>query len=96
MLLPLNKGHASAQLGLNAGDVKLEEHNTEGFIFRTANRHEPAIAKNKSFDVVAVKRACVNFTSAKMRKINQAYLGAQEEYNEQAMSIVKQMLQVRD
>ena len=46
--------------------------------------------------MVAVKRACVNFTSDKMRKINRTYLASQEEYNEQAMYIVKQMLQVRD
>ena len=86
------QAEAAQVLGLNQGDVKLEDTNTEGFIFRAANRHEPQIAKR--FDVVAVKRQCVNFTNDKMRTLNERYITAQEEYNDQAMALVKQMLKV--
>lgn len=73
-------------------DVKLEETNSEGYVFRAANRHEPNI--NKKFDVISIKRACINFTSEKMRSLNSGYLQSLEEYEEQAMAIVKQMLSV--
>ena len=63
---------AAETLGLPPTDVKLEETNSEGYVFRAANRHEPNI--NKNFDVISIKRACINFTSEKMRSLNSGYL----------------------
>lgn len=86
---------AADTLNLEAGSsIKLEYVSHHGYHFRIALKDDAILRKNNKFRTLDAIKGGVRFTSDKLSDLNDDFLRARENYEEQQQSIVDEVVRV--
>jgi len=96
------EGEIKSQLNKVARDLnldpnktlKLESNNSLGYFFRVTRKEEKALRNNKKYTTIDTKNNGVRFHNSAVRQLNEEYMGAKEEYNEQQKSVVAEVISI--
>ncbi|XP_041352599.1 DNA mismatch repair protein Msh2-like [Gigantopelta aegis] len=82
-------------LGLEANKtLKLENNNQLGYFFRVTRKDEKCLRNNKNYITIDTKNNGVRFHNNALRKMNEEYMQAKEDYNEQQKSVVAEIISI--
>ncbi|XP_033740541.1 DNA mismatch repair protein Msh2-like [Pecten maximus] len=82
-------------LGLEPNKVlKLESNSQLGYFFRVTRKEEKALRNNKNYMTIDTKKDGVRFHNNAVRRMNEEYLKAKEDYNEQQKSVVLEIITI--
>ena len=87
------EGKASAELGVERGEVLKLEHNAQyGHYFRVTLKEEKFVRGNKNYDIIESNKSGVKFRNRKMELLSEAFSELSQRYEEQQSSIVTEMV----
>lgn len=82
-------------LGIEPNKVlKLESNSQLGYFFRVTRKEEKALRNNKNYMTIDTKKDGVRFHNNALRRMNEEYLKAKEDYNEQQKSVVMEIITI--
>lgn len=81
-------------LDLDAGTIKLDFTNRDGYYFQMTRKNDSALRKNKSYKILDTTKSGVKFTSPKMSDLSERYTASQETYQAKQQEIVDEIVQV--
>ncbi|XP_060078247.1 DNA mismatch repair protein Msh2-like [Ylistrum balloti] len=82
-------------LGVEPNKVlKLESNSQLGYFFRVTRKEEKALRNNKNYMTIDTKKDGVRFHNNAVRRMNEEYLKAKEDYNEQQKSVVLEIITI--
>ena len=86
---------AADDLNLDAGSsIKLEYVSHLGYHFRIALKDDSLLRKNSTYKTLDAVKGGVRFTTEKLTDLNEDFVRAREEYEEQQSSIVEEVIRV--
>ncbi|XP_013099800.2 DNA mismatch repair protein spellchecker 1 [Stomoxys calcitrans] len=86
---------ASRDLDLDKNSwVKLANVPNFGYTLRITLKDDTALRKNKDYKIIDVLRGGIRFTTDKLTKINEEFVALREQYEEQQMAIVEEIIKV--
>ncbi|XP_074662537.1 DNA mismatch repair protein Msh2-like [Tubulanus polymorphus] len=74
--------------------LKLESNAQIGYFFRVTRKDEKAIRNNKKYITIDTNKNGVRFHNTSLRQLNNDYLVAKEQYNEQQKSVVSEIVSI--
>lgn len=84
----------ASDLGLDAKSLKLESNGVLGFYFRVTLKDEKNLRNNRNYFTIDTNKSGVRFRNSALEEINEVYIKARREYEEQQQSVVKEILSV--
>ncbi|OWF42758.1 DNA mismatch repair protein Msh2 [Mizuhopecten yessoensis] len=82
-------------LGVEPNKVlKLESNSQLGYFFRVTRKEEKALRNNKNYTTIDTKKDGVRFHNNAVRRMNEEFLKAKEDYNEQQKSVVAEIITI--
>lgn len=85
----------ASDLGLETNkSVKLESNAQIGYFFRVTLKEEKSLRNNRNYHMIDTNKSGVRFRNSALEEINEIYLKARRQYEEQQSSVVKEILGV--
>lgn len=78
----------------NAKSVKLESNGQIGYYFRVTLKDEKVLRNNRSYRMIDTNKNGVRFRNTILEDVNEVYLKARREYEQQQQSVVKEIMGV--
>ena len=74
--------------------VKLESNGQIGYYFRVTLKDEKNLRNNRNYRTIDTNKSGVRFRNSALEDINEVYLKARREYEQQQQSVVKEIMGV--
>ncbi|KAG7172893.1 DNA mismatch repair protein Msh2-like, partial [Homarus americanus] len=86
---------AANDLGLDAGkSIKLESTAQLGYFFRVTLKEEQVLRNNRNYRMIDTNKAGVRFRNNTLQDLNDQYISAREDYNEQQKTVVEEIMNI--
>lgn len=87
--------NAARDLSMEAGKIiKLEYNDQYGYFLRVTLKEEPALRKNKNYEILGAVKGGVRFTNAKIQELNTDYSDMKKSYEDQQKNVVNEILNI--
>merc|ERR1719150_2188776 len=91
--IKIQEGKASAELGVERGEVLKLEHNAQyGHYFRVTLKEEKNVRGNKNYSIIEANKSGIKFRNGKLEQLNETFSDLTSRYEAQQKSIVQEMV----
>ncbi|KAL5010021.1 hypothetical protein ScPMuIL_012326 [Solemya velum] len=74
--------------------LKLESNSQLGYYFRVTRKEEKSLRNNQNYRTIDTNKNGVRFRNSALQKLNEEYLSAKENYNEQQKGVVTEVINI--
>lgn len=83
---------AASDLKLDGKSVKLESNGQIGYFFRVTLKDEKNLRNQRGYHTIDTNKSGVRFRNTALEEVNESFLKARREYDQQQQSVVKEIL----